>query len=496
MDDVEQTDGIEYLWNGDTEIRFQGNSAPASGAVVLVKRETPDADQIVQWSNGSYIIAEDLNESDLQWLYLIQEHEDRLNDVDGILGPAKATITTEQATLDPTDPAWDDSYLATAGAIERVFKQIVGNGSGFPGAGNKAINGQIRIDNTGTEPALFYWDSTASTPAWVEIKVDGQPGPPGADGPVGPAPGLQNPPGIAYNVPNKDNGALGDAQVSIAQIAGGDLKFTFGIPVGEKGTKGDRGDDGTNGSDGVAATIQVGTTSTGDAGSDASVTNSGTTSAAVFNFTIPKGDQGIQGIPGPDGPAGSGVNYKGSIDPTSAAEPSSPDNGDLYISTAGGTSTWTGLTTVTDGMRLVWNDYTNQWDSYENINTTNLGYTKSAGNGVVTNDQGSDATLPLADGSYAGLMSPAHKTKLDSIQDGAQVNPDLSTYLQEGSNISLLNNDAGYITAAEVPDTGVTSVNGDTGPVVVLTAADVGALPDDTPLNFVPLGSWASIPAL
>lgn len=47
-----------------------------------------------------------------------------------------------------------------------------------------------------------------------------------------------------------------------------------------------------------------------------------------------------------------------------------------------------------------------------------------------------------------------------------------------------------------IPEQGVQSVNGDTGPAVVLDAADVGALPEDTPLDFVPLGSWAALPGL
>lgn len=47
--------------------------------------------------------------------------------------------------------------------------------------------------------------------------------------------------------------------------------------------KGDKGD---------AATVNVGTTTTGNPWTDANVTNSWTTSAAVFNFTIPRGDQG------------------------------------------------------------------------------------------------------------------------------------------------------------------------------------------------------------
>lgn len=61
---------------------------------------------------------------------------------------------------------------------------------------------------------------------------------------------------------------------------------------------------GPAGEDGEAATISVGTVTTGAAGSSASITNAGTSSAAVFNFTIPRGDKGDQGIQGEQGPAG------------------------------------------------------------------------------------------------------------------------------------------------------------------------------------------------
>ena len=56
-----------------------------------------------------------------------------------------------------------------------------------------------------------------------------------------------------------------------------------------------KGDTGADGSDGAAATVAVGSTTTGAAGSSASVTNSGTSSAATFDFTIPKGDTGATG---------------------------------------------------------------------------------------------------------------------------------------------------------------------------------------------------------
>ncbi len=59
------------------------------------------------------------------------------------------------------------------------------------------------------------------------------------------------------------------------------------------------------GDKGDAATVDVGTTTTGAEGTDASVVNAGTTSAAVFNFTIPRGNTGATGATGPAGADGS-----------------------------------------------------------------------------------------------------------------------------------------------------------------------------------------------
>ena len=62
-----------------------------------------------------------------------------------------------------------------------------------------------------------------------------------------------------------------------------------------KGPKGDKGD---------AATVTVGETVTGDAGTQASVENTGDASAAVLKFTVPKGDKGDKGDTGEQGPKG------------------------------------------------------------------------------------------------------------------------------------------------------------------------------------------------
>ena len=61
---------------------------------------------------------------------------------------------------------------------------------------------------------------------------------------------------------------------------------------GVQGPQGPVGSTGATGPAGAAATVTVGTTTTGAPGTSASVTNSGTSSAAVLNFTIPQGASG------------------------------------------------------------------------------------------------------------------------------------------------------------------------------------------------------------
>ena len=61
---------------------------------------------------------------------------------------------------------------------------------------------------------------------------------------------------------------------------------------GPQGIGGTRGQLGLQGNPGTPATVEVGTTVTGLPSTIATVTNVGTESAAVLNFSIPKGDTG------------------------------------------------------------------------------------------------------------------------------------------------------------------------------------------------------------
>lgn len=130
----------------------------------------------------------------------------------------------------------------------------------------------------------------------------GDPGPTGPQGPTGPTgatgatgatgpAGPQGPQGEAG--PAGPTGATGPAGPQGPQGEQGPQGPTGSTGLtGPKGETGETGPQGPKGDTGTAATIAVGAVTTGAAGSGVSVTNSGTTSAAVFNFTIPRGDPG------------------------------------------------------------------------------------------------------------------------------------------------------------------------------------------------------------
>ena len=103
---------------------------------------------------------------------------------------------------------------------------------------------------------------------------------------------LVNAPVGSLAVHSTDTGLPGTDAIVTNEGTPTAAEFKFVIPRGDVGATG------------TAATVAVGTTTTGVPGTNASVTNSGSSSAAVFDFTVPKGDQGIQGIQGIQGETG------------------------------------------------------------------------------------------------------------------------------------------------------------------------------------------------
>ena len=131
----------------------------------------------------------------------------------------------------------------------------------------------IATDTGGEQGGYIYAKGPTQYDFFYDISttegIQGPQGPQGEQGPQGPA------------GPAGATGATGPAGPQ--------------GPEGPQGEKGNPGEAGSTGPAGQAATIQVGTVTTGEPGTQASVTNSGTSTAAVLDFVIPQGQPGSGG---------------------------------------------------------------------------------------------------------------------------------------------------------------------------------------------------------
>lgn len=217
----------------------------------------------------------------------------------------------------------------------------------------QAVSNKAGIDGVTFTPSVssegvISWtnDGGLPNPSPVSIKGPkgdkGDTGATGATGPAGPAgaTGARGPQGIQG--PAGENGVNGvSPTITVTNIEGGHrISITDAVgtntidvldgatgpqgPQGETGATGATGPQGPQGEQGIQGiqgpqgpqgiqgeqgpagqdgmgTVTVGTTTTGAAGTQASVVNSGTAQNAILDFTIPQGAQGIQGIQGPQG---------------------------------------------------------------------------------------------------------------------------------------------------------------------------------------------------
>jgi hypothetical protein len=130
-------------------------------------------------------------------------------------------------------------------------------------------------------------------------------GPQGATGPDGPT-GPQGPTGATgpagANGTNGSNGSTGPQGLTGPQGPTGSTGPQGATGTqGATGPQGPTGAQGPQGNQGIAASVNIGTTTTGAPGSSAVVTNTGTGTAAIFNFTVPAGATGATGATGASG---------------------------------------------------------------------------------------------------------------------------------------------------------------------------------------------------
>ena len=204
-----------------------------------------------------------------------------------------------------TDPDYleeiQNAYITAKNNLDALMEQFSPKGEYNPSTAYKALNivsqngsSYVAIQDTQGNPPTntTYWQLLAERGEQGKQGVQGEPGQPGSGLEI--AGGPYATPG---EVPSPENGScylVGASAPYDVYYRSNDRWTNLGPIQGAEGPQGQQGDPGQ------AATIQVGQVTTGEPGSQATVTNSGTENAAVLNFAIP---QGATGQTGPTGPA-------------------------------------------------------------------------------------------------------------------------------------------------------------------------------------------------
>ena len=214
--------------------------------------------------------------------------------------------------------------------------------------------------------------------------------------------------------------------------------LNFGIPAGQTGATGSQGPAGN------AATVAVGTVTTLSPGASATVTNVGTSAAAVFNYGIPQGavgSTGSTGATGATGAAGPGVAVGGTTGQfLSKASGTNYDTtwativpGDRYLTTSTTSLTINNATkTLTVGTGLSYTTTQNVTIAYDASNHMHGEVlTYNSGTGVMT----VDVNNHTGTGTYAawvvnvGGVTPVTSTAWGAITGTLSAQTDLQTAL-------------------------------------------------------------------
>jgi hypothetical protein len=149
--DSELVDGVGFTWTSGTQVKT--TVAPAVGQLLTVIRQTPTNALAVQWQDGSNLIAGDLQDSNLQTLYAVQEQEDvvglshaqsvaAVTSADAAVATADAAAATANGIAGTADTALSnsDAALATANAANATATSAQEAASGIAGTANTALS--------------------------------------------------------------------------------------------------------------------------------------------------------------------------------------------------------------------------------------------------------------------------------------------------------------------------------------------------------------------
>ena len=330
-------------------------TAPPSDSVIRIYRET-DTTRLVAWADASVLKASDMTIQQLQQLHILEETNEWTKTNSIVLNTAgnawqgrSYRISNVNDPVDDQDVATkhyidneEVSFNATMTALKNQTEQMANQASTHANNAKKSENA-AKLSETNAKTS-----ETNAKNSEIAAKLSETNAKTSADSAGASKEAAQSASTTASNYASASRGSANEAQtyktnaqtyMNNAELymnnaknysenvnvftpsvsSEGVLSWTnkAGLPnpasVNIKGAKGDKGDTGAQGVQGVkgdkgdtgeqglqgiagtAATIRIGSVYTGEPGTNASVTNSGTSTNAILNFTIPRGNPGSGG---------------------------------------------------------------------------------------------------------------------------------------------------------------------------------------------------------
>ena len=250
-----------------------------------------------------------------------------INDVNKVVTMIEFNYTVKAgnySALAPESVNQDSMYIALRTDVDSILSKIengeLGGGSGGTGLTATQAEHLATAYNHSQSPHITTADvnnavSTYVTAHKAELKGDkgdkgdaGEKGDTGAKGDKGDT-GATGAKGVTptLKVGSTTTGNAGTNAIVTMTDSNNVYTLNFVIPKGEKGDTGAKGEagvkgqDGVKGADGITPTLRVGTVTTLAAGSNATVTMSENNNVYTLNFGIPKGNKGDTGASGGSG---------------------------------------------------------------------------------------------------------------------------------------------------------------------------------------------------
>ena len=304
------------------------DSAPAKDSIVHIYRNTPTT-RLVSWADASILKAKDMTISEVQQLHILEEASDWsktnsivLDEESGVWQGRKFRVSNIADPKDAQDAVTknyidneESSMIQRMNAIKTQTEQLMNTaGNHKDNAYNSAQSASASAASAAESARLAEGYKNVAETAKSDASLYAANAKTSADNAGASKEAAQSAATTASNFASDARNSAGEAKtykdnaktymdnaknysenvnvfvpsVSTEGVLSWTNKAGLTNPasVNIKGAKGDTG---------TAASITIGSVTTGAAGSNASVTNSGTASNVVLNFTLPRGRDGKDG---------------------------------------------------------------------------------------------------------------------------------------------------------------------------------------------------------